>query len=135
MLDGQDPYEIWERAKIPDAEIYRKHVDGFVDNFVRKEHRDRWREFLVKRPKQLFSKSSKLQNHIDWGVCVLLKNEDALVAQTKSGIYFDFHDEPKILTAEEAFYIGYGRDALFFIEVGKKAVFFFHEYENYLCTK
>jgi hypothetical protein len=135
MLDGQDPYEIWERAKTPDAETYRKHVDGFVDNFVRKEHRDRWREFLVKRPKQLFSKSSKLHNHMDWEVCVLLKNEDAFVAQTKSGIYFDFHDEPKILTAEEAFYVGSGNDALFFVEVGKKAVFFFHEYENYLCKK
>ena len=135
MLDGQSSHEILSHAKTPDAETYRRHVDGFVDNFVQKEYRERWREFLVKRPKQLFAKSSKLHNHLNWDVCITLKNEDSFVAQTKSGIFFDFYDEPKLLTAEEAFYVGVGSDALFFIEAGEKAVFFFHEYENYLCQK
>ena len=135
MLDGQDRFEIVQKAKTADAEIYRKHVDGFVNNFVLKAYRDRWREFLLKRPKQLFSKSSKLHNHLDWNICSVLKNEDAFVAQNKSGIFYDFYDEPRMLSAEEAFYVGSGNDALFFVEPGKKAVYFFHEYENYLCQK
>ena len=70
---------------------------------------------------------------MDWGVCVLLEN--AFVAQNKEGIFFDFYGEPKILSSEEAFYVGTGSDALFFIEVGKKVIFFFHESETYLCKK
>lgn len=135
MLPEQDKHEILSNAKTPTAETYHRHVEGFVANFVRSQYRERWREFLLQRPKQLSAKSSKLHSHLDWNFCAAMGENAALVAQSENGIYFDFYDEPKILTFTEAFHLGFGTDALFFIEIGKKVVFFFHEDESYLCQK
>jgi hypothetical protein len=106
-----------------------------VDNFVRKEYRERWREFLLKRLKQAFSKSSKLHNHLDLNVCTRIKDEEEFMRSKKKGIFFDFYDEPKFLSALEALNVSSGNDALFFIKDGKEVIFFFYEYETYLCKK
>ena len=58
-----------------------------------------------------------------------------LYSLNTKGVFYDFFDEPIEINFEEAKEIGDGKDAIFSIESGSLAIFFFHEMENYVCKK
>jgi hypothetical protein len=53
----------------------------------------------------------------------------------QTGVYYDFYDQPRNLTIEQATEISVANDAIFSIKPGKLALFFFHESEIWLCKK
>lgn len=124
--------DILDTAPIADEVIWAQHVTGFVGSFIQKSHRDRWLHLLLKRPKQVYSNSHKLHNQLDESRYSPLIDE-ANLSLNQTGVYYDFMDEPVMLTLADALLVGRGRNGIFSIEPGKLAIYFFHEDENILC--
>jgi hypothetical protein len=49
------------------------------------------------------------------------------------GVYYDFFDQPKILSLKDAFLVGENNDGIYSINPGKLAFYFYHECEIWLC--
>ena len=124
--------DILQAASLANEAAWTEHFTSFVESFVQKSRRDRWRHLLLRRPEQIYGNSHKLHSHLDWLKCSRLKDTNQL-NQKSAGVYYDFMDEPVILTASNAFIVGPGRDGIFSIIPGKLAIYFFHENENILC--
>lgn len=117
---------------LADEAMWTEHFTGFVNSFVQKSCRERWLHLLLKRPKQIYGNSHKLHGHLDWSKCSRIENTNQL-SQKSKGVYYDFRNEPVILTVADAFLVGPDKDGIFSILPGKLAVYFFHENENVLC--
>lgn len=109
-----------------------EHLEAFARSFVLKSKVDRWVGILTKHKSKNYSQSSKLYDHLDHRF--LTRNDDLtkLVSDEFIGVFYDFSDPPQEMSFAEAKSVGDGSDAIFSIEPGKLAVFFFHEYENYV---
>ena len=110
------------------ADTYREHMAAFVSSFVDRDGRDRWLNFLVNRPKQLYKNSHKLHDRLNKTRCT--EAEQPKIADLSvTGVFCDFHHDspPLLITAERAIELGTGHDAIFSIVPGKHAVYFFHE--------
>jgi len=113
----------------------KKHLEMFADAFVLKDRRDRWRGFLSKHKRRNHKLSSDLFNHLDKS-CITQNDELIGVAQPdESGVFYDFIDNPKVLSFEEARNEGENSDAIFSLKKGKLAIYFFHEGWNYVCER
>ncbi len=132
MVD-QDKWAILEAAPTPENKMYQEHMAGFVNSFVVKSRRDRWLYQLSKRPKNILRDSHKIYDVLDRTKCSLIKDESSLSQLRGDGIYYEFFDEPKVLSVRNALLIGPFGDAVFSLVVGKVALFFFHENEIWLC--
>ena len=110
------------------AELYRKHVAAFVSSFVERDGRDRWLNFLVNRPKQLYKNSHKLHDRLDKTRCTEA-GHPIIADLSVTGMFCDFHHDspPLLITAQRAIELGTGHDAIFSIVPGKQAIYFFHE--------
>ena len=115
-------------------DVYNVHIVAFVSAFVLRNHRDRWRQLLSMRPKQLLKNSHKLYNHLDKSKCSE-SSDYAVLAPATVGMFCDFHaaSPPLLLTGQRAIELGRGHDALFSIIPGKLAVYFFHEDISIVC--
>ena len=124
--------DVLENASLADEMVWTEHFTDFVNSFVQKSRRDRWLHLLLNRPKQIYSNSHKLHGHLDWSICCRIENANQLNQKSK-GVYYDFLNEPVVLTVADAFLVGPEKDGIFSITPGKLAVYFFHESENVLC--
>lgn len=79
-----------------------------------------------------FNDSHKLHGHLDREKCSRFTKENQ-INQKIQGVYYDFFDNPVVLTAADAFAVSQGKDAIFSIVPGKLALYFFHEDEIFLC--
>jgi len=124
--------ELLEAAPVADGETYLRHMTGFVESFVLPARRERWLYLLTERPKRLARDSHKLRNDLDYRWCGTLGGGgDPEIRQ--DGVYYEFVGEPRVLSAAEADRIGSGQDAIFSVVPGRWAVFFFHEFQSWLC--
>ncbi|CAN5340279.1 hypothetical protein BH11PLA2_BH11PLA2_37290 [soil metagenome] len=122
-------------ATIIDLDI---HLTEFVKAFVIGAKKDRWLELLTRRGRNAHHDSHKLQQALDDRFCTRTHETDSSSALTQ-GVYFDFHDEPVVISEAEAnsrnnHVIGY-RDAIFSVEPGRLAYFFFHEGWTWRCQR
>ena len=129
----QDKWAIFEAASTPEDESYQEHMASFVNSFVLKARRDRWLYQLAKRPKRIRGDSHKIYGDLDRTKCSLVKDESSLSKLRGEGIYYEFFDEPKFLSVQNALFIGPRHDAISSLVAGKVAIFFFHEDEIWLC--
>ena len=111
------------------------HLLMFARNFVLKERVDRWEDLLIRRPSGMFGKSSKIFDHLDFNYCKRCDNISDAAKETTSGVYYDFHWEPEVITFRESVEKGDCQNAIFSINPGKLAIFFFHEGWNYICKR
>ena len=51
------------------------------------------------------------------------------------GVFLDFLDAPRTATLKEAVELGCNNNAIFSIQPGKLAIYFFHEGENFICER
>ncbi len=118
-----------------DKETYQRHLVAFVRSFVVREKRERWINILISKPERAQRDGYRMINDLDrdkyggyiYSTLPKLKN--------KKGIYYEFSDKAIWLPCEDALDIGRGNDAIFSIEEGKLAAFFFHEWDEFLCQK
>jgi hypothetical protein len=123
---------ILDSATVADDATSTEHFTGFVNAFIENTSRERWLHFLLKRPKQVFRNARKLRGCLDSSRCTPL-DDMSIINQSQEGIYYDFFDEPVILTAAEAFVVGPNREGILSLIPGQLAVYFSHEGEILLC--
>jgi hypothetical protein len=132
-MADQERWDLLAAAPTPEDAVYQQHMAAFVHSFVVKSRRDRWLYQLSKRPARVYASSHKIYDDLDRARCSLVKDEGSLGNLRGDGIYYEFRDEPKVLSVQDALAIGSGHDAIFSLVAGKVAVFFFHEDEIWLC--
>lgn len=111
------------------------HLVSFAKAFIVKNKIERWTDLLSRRPKRIFSKSSGIFNHLDMNYAVQHDSMQNVADQNIMGVFFDFINDPSIVTFKEAITLGDYRDAIFSIKPGKFAIFFFHEGWNFVCKR
>ena len=132
-----DRYAILKTAPKVDSETYRDHMTGFVNNFVRKDRRARWKYLLLERPARLAHDSSRLVCDLDLTVCTKAQSFAEIESIEGKGVYFQFSDDPVWLSVPEALELTFpfAIDSIVSLSSGKLAVYFFHEYERWICRK
>jgi len=126
--------EILEQARSVEPEIWRQHLTGFIDSFIKKDRRDRWR-FLLLNPSVKTSRAShKLYSDIDRSKSTGLVYPFALPSATRvaRGVYDDLQGAPKYLTYDEATIVAPNTDGIYSFIAGELAMFWFHEGEVFL---
>lgn len=110
------------------------HLAMFAQSFLLPDRRDRWAELLVRRRTNVSRNSHKLHSALDRKYC---DRVDTLPAPAfdRMGVFYDFFDEPVVVSCSAAIKAGAGCDAVFSLDPGKLAVFFFHEGETWLCKR
>ncbi|MCZ6835144.1 MAG: hypothetical protein O7G85_05155 [Planctomycetota bacterium] len=101
---------------------------NFVQLFVVKNRRPKWREVVKKRGRKGLAHMDKLQWHVDdeMGKFVRTVDEPALIDQFRNDrvLLFDFYDDPYFLSIEEALSTGFGTSYLALIDGGNRAIMF-----------
>lgn len=111
----------------------QNHLKMFAQAFVQERRRERWEEFLTTRPARVFKHSSDLLAHLEPGVYRREKDLSSICKPNTLGVFYDFHGEPKVVSFMDAQREGAGSDAIFSIDAGRFAIYFFHEGESYVC--
>jgi hypothetical protein len=126
--------EILQQAQSVELEIWRQHLAGFIDSFIKKDRRDRWRLLLLNPSVKTSRASHKLYNDIDRSKSTGLKYPFALPAATRvaRGVYDDLQGLPKYLTYDEATIVAPNTDGIYSFIAGELAMFWFHEGEVFL---
>ena len=107
----------------------REHLEEFARSFVLKIRRDRWFSKLRKHDIRNLAKSSSLHEHLDLENAEIICVDDAsdIFPGDTQGVFYDFFDEPSNISYREALVESVGTDAIFSVNAGKLAVYFFHE--------
>lgn len=111
-----------------------QHLSGFVDAFVVPARRERWKYLLARKGKGAFRDSSKLMDYLDPRFCKQVDGAFGLPGDTH-GVFYDFYDEPRLTSLQEANEVGQNEDALFSAVAGKLAIYWSHEGWSWLCRR
>lgn len=114
----------------------REHLDAFVDAFVVRDKKDRWKTLLARRGAKGIAESHKLREALDPRFCTRVTLEDvASLTANRACVFFDFSSDPEETTAKPAIARGKDTDAIASFDAGRLAVYFFHEGEVWLCRR
>ena len=117
-----------------DADI-EHHLAAFVDAFVVRERRERWRLLLSQRRRNTLRNSAKLMDHLDCRFCVQVDGAFGIDPATV-GVFYDFHEyPPEVISLREAAKRADSRDAIFSIVPGRLALHWSHEDWSWLCRR
>jgi hypothetical protein len=130
-----DRVELLEATPVADEVTYLRHMTAFVEAFVLAARRERWLYLLREKPKRAPRDAHKLRNDLDVRWCTGPWSYGDDLGLTQDGVYYEFFGEPHVLSPAEAESIGTGRDAIYSVVPGRLAVFFFHEFETWLCRR
>ena len=133
-MENPDKYTILENATLAKESDVADHFKQFVEVFVKSASRERWMSFLIKRPERIYKHSSKLEECLLEDQCKRSSIPDSWETDSE-GIYYDFMDEPIVLTLSDAVRVGMGGDAIFSLTAGKRVALFSHEGWITICTK
>ncbi|MBL8122611.1 MAG: hypothetical protein JNJ39_00765 [Blastocatellia bacterium] len=146
MKKGKEPeqfYFVEVHAQQCSAEELKHHLSEFGKAFIDRSHRDRWFHVTQEKPE----KASDELGRLLWGVnekyrrpmdgSSAFPNSLERRFGKKRGVYFDGIDDPCKVSAVEASTLAAerGNDALFSIDPGKLAIFFFHHGDVVLFEK
>ena len=116
----------------PDIEL---HLSSFAESFVEESRKEKWIGLLSERPDNILSLSYKLFNYLNHNYIEQNDALDNVVSDDTVGVFYDFNEEPQCISFKAAKEVVKGRDAMFSIEPGKLAVYFYHEGWNFVCRK
>ena len=110
--------------EVVDEATRENHLTAFVQSFVVREKKARWIQILNNKPDKARRDGHNIIGDLDyrWDSMRDLKN------LKQKGVYYEFTEKALWLPTEDALSIGQQQDAIFSIEPGKLAVFFFHEF-------
>lgn len=112
-----------------------QHLKSFAQAFVTDDRKEKWLGLLSERPDNIHALSYKLFNYLDHNY---IEQNDSLAnvaGDDTVGVFYDFNHEPKCVSFKEAKEEVAGRDAMFSIEPGRLAVYFYHEGWNFVCRR
>ena len=123
-----------QQAQSVESEIWRQHLTGFIDSFIKKNRKDRWRFMLLKPSVKTSRTSHKLFDDIDRSKSIELKYPYALPTAAKfvQGVYDDFSGHAIYLTYEEAMIVAPNTDGIYSMIAGQFSMFWFHEGDVFL---
>ena len=124
-----------EKYDTVDAETLQRHLVAFVKSFVVREKRERWINILLKRPDRAQRDGCRMVSDLDTNRCGPGVYSTLPKLKNKKGAYYEFSGKAIWLPCADALDIGHGNDAIFSIEEGTLAAFFFHQWEEFLCEK
>ncbi|MCW9023559.1 MAG: hypothetical protein OQK73_02645 [Gammaproteobacteria bacterium] len=111
------------------------HMQLFAESFILDSRKEKWAMLLSERPETIFNQSSRLFNYLDHN---FIEQNDSLknvVEDDGMGVFYDFQNEPTLISFKEAIDAGKELDAIFSIQPGKLAIYFFHEGWNFVCKR
>ncbi len=126
----EEYYELWESADRATREVADAAMRRFVDTYVERRSKDRWRELLAKRNEKLFRHAHKLEAALDLKFCKQVEPEGI---PSGVGVFYGFFDEPLLISSADAVTLGRERDAVFVLP--KCGVLFSHEDRVWLCRR
>ena len=127
-------YKILNNAKTADEPTVCNQMKTFVNYFVVKNKKARWKELFCKSSGNLYKKSHKLEEDLNKKHCTLTNElEDKIT--NKMGIYYDFLGSAVYVEGHHAVELGVNNDAIFLINLGKNALVFSHEGRIWICEK
>jgi hypothetical protein len=131
MVDVSAKLKLLEACPVADEADWLRHAAGFAAAFIAPHKRERWAEMLARRPRRISRHSHQIHADLDRRVC---RPVDELPATVRgSGLFYGFFDAPRVVPAADVAIAAGGEDAVFSLEPGKLALFFFHENEVWLC--
>jgi len=110
-------------------------MKSFAEAFVLDARKEKWTNLLCERPGSIAMQASKLFNYLDNNLIEqndLLKNVAAYDAE---GVFYNFNQQPKSISFEQAIKEGKDHDAIFSINPGELAVCFLHDGCNFVCKR
>ncbi len=113
------------------------HIVKFVESFVQNERKNRWLYLLEKDTEKLRMNSSKILKDLDAKFVVRDDDLKGIPSHKIKGVFYNIGDQEAKEVSLEEIVCGkhYFFDAIFSIEAGKKAIFLFHERENYVLNR
>ena len=133
--------EILRLAPPADETLRAEHITQFVHSFIEKSRRDRWIHLLLKPSETTRRTSYKLDRDLDRSFCRLIDGPPQLLPRQLNsrqiGIFDDLSGSPKQVKLEQLWnsQVDPFCDNLFLIRAGELALFFFHEFELFLCER
>ena len=136
MNPFQKAQKIIDEAEVVSQQLYQKHITSFIDSFVQKHRRDRWKFLLLDKRKELEQVSHKLLSDLNVDLCTRIEVEPNYPKGFSRGIYYEFEEHAVSLQFKDAWFVGTGRgDAIYSVDPGAFAVLFYHEMERWLCRR
>ena len=111
------------------------HMRSFAEAFAADARKEKWLDLLTNRSENTFNQSSKLFNHLNHRYIEQNDSLSNIAPDDTVGVFYDFKDEPRCISFKEAIEEGKNHDSIFSIELGKLAVYFFHEGWNFVCKR
>jgi hypothetical protein len=127
-----DKWTVLPTLPVVEEADYLAHMTAFVAAFVQSQKRERWHWLLTTRPDRIGRQSHKLHADLDRRTCRLVEYRSEILAIKGRGVYYEFFDRPRWIDVATAAGFDFG-DAILSLVPGKRAIFFFHEYEIWLC--
>jgi hypothetical protein len=113
-----------------------KHLVAFVNAFVRKDRRSRWHFLFEQNSDKAYRNSHKLLNDLAREFVI---RDDALQNVSnpyQQGVFYPIgREEPRVETLDQILKGDPFCDAIFSIDPGRLAIFFFHEFETYVLKR
>lgn len=110
-------------------------MKSFAEAFAADARKEKWIGLLTRRSENTFNQSSKLFNHLNHQYIEQNDSLNDIAALDKQGVFYNFKDEPKYISFEEAIDKGKINDSIFSIEPGKLVIYFFSEGWNFVCKR
>lgn len=130
-MDKPNPWDLLEACPVAEEATWLRHVEGFVAAFITSAKKERWLELLTRRPRRIGRQSHKMHSDLDRRVCHNVW-PDFPAGLKGEGLYYGFSDAPRVVPVELAAQL-VGADGIFSLIPGKIAIYFFHEWETWLC--
>lgn len=138
MTNSVTPLEkVLDAAHLVDLAERDLHMTQFVHSFVVKNRRDRWLHLLLKPNSAIGRNSHKLSSDLDRKYCNIVDHAaiPSQVSPNRFGIFDTLRGEPRRVTLGQIWSYDLFNDNLYLIHPGRLALFFFHEYELFVCEK
>jgi hypothetical protein len=124
-----------QNTNMNDTPDIQQHMKLFAEAFLLDSRKEKWARLLCERPETIFNQSSRLFNYLDHNYIEQNDSLQNVVVDDTVGIFYDFKNEPKLITFKEAKETGKELDAIFSIQPGVLAIYFFHEGWNFVCKR
>lgn len=89
------------------------HMRSFAEAFAADARKEKWLDLLTNRTENTFNQSSKLFNHLNHRYIEQNDSLSDIASPDTPGVFYNFKDEPKCISFEEAIEEGKRHDSIF----------------------
>lgn len=112
------------------------HLVAFVNTFVRKDRRNRWKFLFEQNSDKTYHNSHKLLKDLAGEYLVRDDTLQSVSDLCVQGVFYPIgREEPRVERLDQVLEGDPFCDAIFSIDPGRLAIFFFHEFETYVLKR